>query len=150
MESDSEQEDSTGADADHTISVSENTQNVCIWLQWLNNYLIKDFNNLILTLFCPTFNLSSLLTSLSNLALYLIYSSFISALTVHTCLECLRRRMTVHKKKKKKLQNCLGTASELSWNFKQTKKRRTFYCDLTCQSTAFQSGWTDKLLLSVF
>ena len=64
---------------------------------------LHDAFNLILTLFSLTFNLSSLLTSLSYLVLYLIYSSFISALTAHTCLECLRRRMTVglYKERKK-------------------------------------------------
>ena len=71
--------------------------------------------NFILTLFSPTFNLSSLLTSLSYLALYLIYSSFISAMTAHTCPECLRRRMTVYKERR---ENIICTMNDVRETFK--------------------------------
>ena len=64
---------------------------------------LHDAFNLFLTLLSPTFDLSSLLTTLSHPAFYLISSSFISALTAPTCLECLRRRMTVYNERKTKI-----------------------------------------------
>ena len=83
-----------------------------------------DAFNLILTLFSPTFNLSSWLNSLSYLALYVIYSSFILALTAHICLECLRRRMAVYKeRKKKKDEQLFSIRWPLSYpNFTKTMK----------------------------
>ena len=44
----------------------------------------------------------------AKLEYYLIYSSFISALAAHTCLECLRRHMTEYKERKS-LDSCFAT-----------------------------------------